>query len=183
MAMLSFEWQSDYSYNISHCLKNPSKLLIRAENRLHTILQVIDQDRPNPVLALRERISVCICVYMCVCACVCEHVCVCMCICVRMCVYVCICASVCVCTCVCMCEFVCVCARVCASVCRCVCPCTCVCDCVCAYMHVSVGLCILGIYMVYATLKTREEVVIISVPKTFLHTRCISSNTYELPVV
>jgi hypothetical protein len=50
-------------------------------------------------------LSVCMCVYVCVCVCMCVYVCVCVC----MCVYVCVCVYVCMCVCVYVCMCVCVC--------------------------------------------------------------------------
>jgi len=80
-------------------------------------------------------LSVCVCVYVCMCVsvrvCACVFVCVCVCVCVCACARVCVCTCVCVRVCLCVCVFDCVCVRVCVCACLCVCVCMCVCVWVC----------------------------------------------------
>ena len=95
-------------------------------------------------------VSVCVCVYMCVCGgvCVCVYMCVCGGVCV--CVYMCVCGGVCVCVYMCVCGGVCVCVDVCVYLCMFVhvCVCvqiyvyTCVCVDVCVYLSVCVCVCV-----------------------------------------
>ena len=83
--------------------------------------------KPNILLVLAQKCTVC--TNVCTCANVCVFVCVCanVCTCANVCVFVCVCANVCMCANVCV--FVCVCANVCV--------------CVCALMCVRVRVCVL----------------------------------------
>ena len=94
--------------NASVCMKYKQKAPQTIEERSAALAFMKEQvkfnnysrgiDRANDV----PLVSVCVCLWVCVCVCVCVYVCVCVCVCV--CMYVCVCMCVCVYVCVYLCA-------------------------------------------------------------------------------